>query len=621
MTTPSSSRSRSRVPAALLTFGLLSAACQSSSSNGGAASAGGSGGMAALCTSAAPCGGDVVGDWTVTSSCLTVTGKLDLSVALGSSCPSPSVTGSLQVSGTWSAKADGTYADNTTTSGSEQFALAPACLTFSGTTVTCDQASTLLQALGYSSVACTTVAGGGCSCSANVEQSGTAGFVTIDPRANGDFTIANGTVAVDTGNSHAYCVSESKMTWIPQTQSPTTTGTIVFQRGGSAGTGGGGAGGAAGNRGSGGSTGAGGATGLGGMTGVAGATGSGGGSAAGGASGAFSGPCDIYSSSGTPCVAAYSTVRVLSSKYSGPLYQIRIGGSSSGTGGTLKDIGRIQGDVFADGAAQDAACGSAACTISKLYDQSGKGNDLSVAGPGCYVTTADTESNATGRSLTISGHKVYALYMVSNSSFGSSTGPIHDGYRNNSAVGTPMGTAAQGQYEIVDGKRANAGCCWDFGTAQRDSCSTGGTGAMNTVSFGTKFVWGTGAGNGPWFLADFEGGVWAGGSGVAATTNANNPSVIWDYAFGLVKTDTANNMPRYAIRVGNAQSGGLTTAYDGQAPGTAWNLQGGVVLGIGGDNSNTSYGTFFEGAITAGRPSDATDLAVLQNVQAAGYGK
>jgi hypothetical protein len=397
-------------------------------------------------------------------------------------------------------------------------------------------------------------------------------------------------------------------------------GTIVFQRGGSGSAGASGNGGSGGSGGSAGSIGTGGATGVGGMAGAAGATGSGGANAAGGASGAFTGPCDIYDAGGTPCVAAYSTVRLLSSKYSGPLYQIRVGGSSSGMGGSLSNIGVIQGDVFANGAAQDALCGSSACTISKLYDQSGHGNDLAVAGPGCYVTTADTESNATGRSLMISGHKVYALYMVSNSSFGSSTGPIHDGYRNNTATGTPMGTAAQGQYEIVDGKRANAGCCWDFGTAQRDSCSTGGTGAMNTVSFGGRFVWGTGAGNGPWFLADFEGGVWAGGSGIAATQNLSNPSVTWDYAFGLVKTDTANNMPRYAIRVGNAQSGALTTAYDGPAP-RAWNLQGGIVLGIGGDNSNTSFGTFFEGAITAGRPSDATDLAVLQNAQAAGYGR
>ena len=143
---------------------------------------------------------------------------------------------------------------------------------------------------------------------------------------------------------------------------------------------------------------------------------------------------------------------------------------------------------------------------------------------------------------------------------------------------------------------------------------------MNTISFGQKFVWGTGAGNGPWFMGDFEGGVWAGGSGDSTTPNAANPSVTSDYAFGLVKTDTASNTPQYAIRVGDVQSGALTTAYDGKAP-APWNLQGGIVLGIGGDNSNTSYGTFFEGAITAGRPSDATDLAVLQNAQAAGYGK
>ncbi|MBN1612573.1 MAG: hypothetical protein JW940_38440 [Polyangiaceae bacterium] len=237
-----------------------------------------------------------------------------------------------------------------------------------------------------------------------------------------------------------------------------------------------------------------------------------------------------------------------------------------------------------------------------------------------YLKTADTESNAKGRSLTLSGHKVYSLYMTSDSSFGSSTGPTHDGYRNNDATGLPSGTAGQGVYEIVDGKRANAGCCWNFGNAQRDSCSTGGTGAMDTISFGLKFVWGTGAGDGPWFMGDFEGGVWAGGSGDAATQNPNNPSVTWDYGFGIVKTDTAAGTPQYAIRVGNAQSGGLTTAYDGKAP-ASWNLQGGIVLGIGGDNSNTSYGTFFEGAITAGRPSDATDLAVLQNAQAAGYGK
>jgi hypothetical protein len=34
-------------------------------------------------------------------------------------------------------------------------------------------------------------------------------------------------------------------------------------------------------------------------------------------------PCDIYGGAGTPCVAAYSTVRALYSGYDGPLYQVR----------------------------------------------------------------------------------------------------------------------------------------------------------------------------------------------------------------------------------------------------------------------------------------------------------
>ena len=48
-------------------------------------------------------------------------------------------------------------------------------------------------------------------------------------------------------------------------------------------------------------------------------------------------------------------------------------------------------------------------------------------------------------------------------------------------------------------------------------------------------------------------------------------------------------------------------------------MQGGIVLGISSDRSDSSMGTFFEGAITAGRPADAIDDAALANVQAAMY--
>lgn len=48
---------------------------------------------------------------------------------------------------------------------------------------------------------------------------------------------------------------------------------------------------------------------------------------------------------------------------------------------------------------------------------------------------------------------------------------------------------------------------------------------------------------------------------------------------------------------------------------------GTIILGIGGDNSNWDVGTFFEGCMTYGYPTDAADDAVQANIVAAGYGK
>jgi hypothetical protein len=68
------------------------------------------------------------------------------------------------------------------------------------------------------------------------------------------------------------------------------------------------------------------------------------------------GPCDIYAAAGTPCVTAHSTVRSLSSRYGGPLYQVKR------ADGRLLDIGVIAGG-FADAAAQDRFC-AARCVTS-----------------------------------------------------------------------------------------------------------------------------------------------------------------------------------------------------------------------------------------------------------------
>ena len=88
-------------------------------------------------------------------------------------------------------------------------------------------------------------------------------------------------------------------------------------------------------------------------------------------------------------------------------------------------------------------------------------------------------------------------------------------------------------------------------------------------------------------------------------------------------TKSWSNPSSYEIRVADASPTGsinLITAWNGAFV-TTWKTQGGIILGIGGDNSQLfEYGTFFEGCITAGKPSDATDSLVHRNIQDAGYG-
>ena len=59
----------------------------------------------------------------------------------------------------------------------------------------------------------------------------------------------------------------------------------------------------------------------------------------------------------------------------------------------------------------------------------------------------------------------------------------------------------------------------------------------------------------------------------------------------------------------------------GEAPGFGGaGKQGSIILGIGGDNSDSAIGTFFESVMCAGNASDSADDAVQANIVAAGYG-
>jgi len=48
--------------------------------------------------------------------------------------------------------------------------------------------------------------------------------------------------------------------------------------------------------------------------------------------------------------------------------------------------------------------------------------------------------------------------------------------------------------------------------------------------------------------------------------------------------------------------------------------EGAIILGVGGDNSHATAGSFFEGVMTAGFPNDSADSAVQSNIIAVGYG-
>jgi hypothetical protein len=310
-------------------------------------------------------------------------------------------------------------------------------------------------------------------------------------------------------------------------------------------------------------------------------------------------PCDIYASGGTPCVAAHSTVRALFSAYNGSLYQVRRASDNA-----TSNIGVLSVGGYANAAAQDSFCAGTSCVITIIYDQSGRGNNLTQAPGGGAAGGPDNLANASALPLTVGGHHVYGVYVAAGT-----------GYRNDHTSGIATGDNSEGEYAIFDGTHYNGGCCFDYGNAETSNNDTG-NGHMEAIYFGNIKVWGYGSGNGPWVMADLENGLF---SGANVHLNSGDQSITSHYVTAIVKG--APNL--WAIKAGNAQSGGLTTMYNGARPNASgynpMHKEGAIILGIGGDNSKGSAGSFFEGAMTSGYPSDATENAVQANIVATGY--
>ena len=328
------------------------------------------------------------------------------------------------------------------------------------------------------------------------------------------------------------------------------------------------------------------------------------------------GPCDVYAKGGAPCVAAHSTTRALYKTYDGPLYQVM----RQSDGKTL-DIGVVQpsaGDSggYADAEAQDRFCKDTYCWITVIYDQSGKENHLQQAPRGGFSGLAMGGFNnvpmADWAPITLMGHKVYGVFINAGM-----------GLRWNDAHGTAVDDQAEGQYWVINGHHYNTGCCFDYGNAETDSRDDG-DGTMETTYYGNQPSWYRGQAPGPWIMTDQE-------NNLVGCVNpdpndkycADLPSISWRFV-----TATADGEPHHWRSMGgNAQGGDLKIMYDGgriqnsRSSYDPMRKQGAILLGNGGDNSNGSSGTFYEGAMTAPGtfPTVETNQQLQANIVAAGY--
>jgi non-reducing end alpha-L-arabinofuranosidase len=339
-------------------------------------------------------------------------------------------------------------------------------------------------------------------------------------------------------------------------------------------------------------------------------------------------PCDLYAAGGTPCVAAHSTTRALYAGYRGPLYEVER--ASDNRGLQIKPLA----DGYADAAAQDAFCASTTCIITRLFDQSPKHNDLAIAGPGGNGGQ-DTGVVANRLPVLMGGHKVYGMFFEGMM-----------GYRDNQTDGIATSAQPESMYMVTSGTHYNDRCCFDYGNAETNSRDTG-NGHMDALYFGADcFIeWPVCYGRGPWVQADLENGLFM--SNVGAEEDPDYTGNTTPFVTAMLKN---NGVDRFDLKNADAQRGPLYTHWSGPLPASPldnnppsvtlpssssgpgpttlnppfvgyspMHKEGAIILGTGGDNTNAAVGSFFEGVMTSGYATNATEAAVQGNIVDAGY--
>ncbi|SEC34722.1 Ricin-type beta-trefoil lectin domain-containing protein [Streptomyces sp. 3213] len=315
-------------------------------------------------------------------------------------------------------------------------------------------------------------------------------------------------------------------------------------------------------------------------------------------------PCDIYAAGGTPCVTAHSTTRALFAAYDGPLYQIQRSSDHA-----YRDIGLLAPGGYAEAASQVSFCAGTACTITKIYDQTTRHNDLPISwggywkGPG--PNGSDVGADAMALPVTAGGHQVFGVKVTPGV-----------GYRIDHASGVATGSQPEGIYMVTSSNFTDQWCCFDYGSGENSHTDTGNA-TMNAIYWGNACWFGGCTGSGPWVEADLENGMFHTNTG--SNKDPNNQGVHHPFVSAWLKNNGASN---FTLKYGDGAGGGLTTTFSGPLPNgySPMKVDNSVLLGTGGDNSVSGQGEFFEGAMTAGYPSDATENAVQAGITAAGYG-
>src|SRR5207237_4640193 len=161
----------------------------------------------------------------------------------------------------------------------------------------------------------------------------------------------------------------------------------------------------------------------------------------------------------------------------------------------------------------------------------------------------ETAANATAEMLTVGGRKVYSLYMKTSQAY----------WRDASKTGMPTGSAPQGIYMVTSGKHFGSGCCFDYGNGETSRKYVAGP-SMDAVNFSNCTIWGTGAGAGPWVMADLEGGLYVKGSSGQSTAV---PTMTSTYVTAMEKN---TGMGTFALKGADATTGTLSTFYNGNVP-------------------------------------------------------